>query len=142
MTVDGNRYRHMIEEYLSHELEDLNREKIWFQQDGATPHTARETMDVLKEMFPHRIISRFGDVPWPPRSPDLSALDFFLWGYLKEKVYNDNPNTLQEIKLIIIQEISRITPEVLRKVMDNVIERVHSCLNNFGRHLKDVIFHT
>ncbi|XP_075164295.1 uncharacterized protein LOC142236896 [Haematobia irritans] len=35
---------------------------------------------------------------WPPRSPDLTAPDFFLWGYLKDKVYVNNPQTLQQLK--------------------------------------------
>ena len=76
------------------QLEDLNMQNLWFQQDGATPHTARETMAILRAAFPGRLISRFGDVPWPPRSPDLTPPDFFLWGYLKGKVYINMPNTL------------------------------------------------
>ena len=79
-TVNGNRYKQMLQEYLFHEMEDMNTENIWFQQDGATAYTARETIDMLRTHFPNRVISRFGDVPWPPRSPDLSPLDFFLWG--------------------------------------------------------------
>jgi len=40
-------------------------------------------MSVLREMFPQHVISRGGDVPWPARSPDLSAYDYFLWGISK-----------------------------------------------------------
>ncbi|CAH1644860.1 unnamed protein product [Spodoptera littoralis] len=40
-----------------------------FQQDGATCHTARATMDQLRELFPQKLISCFGDTAWPPRSP-------------------------------------------------------------------------
>ena len=69
-TVNGNRYRQMLQKYLFHEMEDMNTENIWFQQDGATAHTARETMDMLRTHFPNRVISRFGDVSWPPRSSD------------------------------------------------------------------------
>lgn len=142
VTVNGNRYRQMLQEYFFPEVEDMNTENIWFQQDGATAHTARETMDMLRMNFPQRVISRFGDVPWPPRSPDLSPLDFFLWGYLKGKVYIDKPNTLQELKLKIIQEISRITPDMLSAVMNSVIKRARLCLTNNGNHLKNIIFHT
>ena len=49
---------------------------MWFQQDGATAHTANESMTIVRNMFPGYLISRFGDVPWPPRSPDLSTCDF------------------------------------------------------------------
>ncbi|GFU14906.1 uncharacterized protein TNCV_3386901 [Trichonephila clavipes] len=55
----------------------------WFQQDGATCHAARATIDLLKDTFGDRLISRFGPVNWPPRSCDLTPLDYFLWGYVK-----------------------------------------------------------
>jgi hypothetical protein len=51
-----------------------------------------------------RVISRFGDIPWPPRSPDLSTCDFFLWGYLKSRVYAHNPLTLADLKETVKQE--------------------------------------
>ncbi|KZC12021.1 hypothetical protein WN55_04042 [Dufourea novaeangliae] len=60
---------------------------MWFQQDSATCHTSRETMALLHETFPGRVVSRSGDQNWPPRSYDLTPLDFFLWGFLKSKVY-------------------------------------------------------
>jgi len=56
---------------------------VWFQQDGATAHTARASMSVLREMFPQHVISRGGDIPWPACSNDLSACDNFLWGISK-----------------------------------------------------------
>jgi len=55
-----------------------NMQNVYFQQDGATPHTTRLSMDVVRRMFPGRVISRFGDIPWPPRSPDLTTCDFFV----------------------------------------------------------------
>ena len=64
---------------------------MWFQQDGAMAHTIRATMDLLRQHFPNRIISKNGDVRWPPFSPDLTVPDFFLLGYLKDKVYANNP---------------------------------------------------
>ena len=73
-------YRHMIQEYLLLQLKNLDMQNLWFQQDGATPHTARETMAILRAAFPGRSISRVGEVPWPPRSPDLTPPDFFPWG--------------------------------------------------------------
>ena len=96
VTVTGERYRSMITEFLIPELERQNVHHTWFQQDGATAHTARETMTLLKDCFPNRLISRFGDIPWPPRSPDLTPCDFFLWGYLKSRVYVSNPTNLLE----------------------------------------------
>jgi hypothetical protein len=70
-------------------------------------------------MFPQHVISRFGDVEWSPRSPDLSACDFFLWGYLMKKVYAHRPHTIQQLKDCIREEIQEIPVNMLRKVMDN-----------------------
>ncbi|GFW08612.1 uncharacterized protein TNCV_2776331 [Trichonephila clavipes] len=77
-----------IPEWNNHDVQEL-----WFQQDGATCHTARATIDLLKDTFGDRLISRFGPVNWPPRSCDLTPLDYFLWGYVKSLVYADKPQT-------------------------------------------------
>ncbi|GFT82112.1 hypothetical protein TNCV_3910391 [Trichonephila clavipes] len=45
-----------------------------------------------------RLISRFGPVNWPPRSCDLTPLDYFLWGYVKSLVYADKPQTLGHLE--------------------------------------------
>ncbi|GFV76309.1 putative DD41D transposase [Trichonephila clavipes] len=58
---------------------------------NGTCHTARATIDLLKDTFGERLISRFGRVNWPPRSCDLTPLDYFLWGYVKSLVYADKP---------------------------------------------------
>ncbi|GFY35948.1 hypothetical protein TNCV_4843201 [Trichonephila clavipes] len=72
VTVNGDRYRE------SHDVQEL-----WFQQDGATCHTARATINLLKDTFGDRLMSRFRPLNWPPRSCDLTPLDYFLWGYVK-----------------------------------------------------------
>ncbi|GFW47665.1 high mobility group-T protein [Trichonephila clavipes] len=69
------RYEHSMEEY--------RRSELWFQQDGATCHTARATIDLLKDTFGDHLISRFGPVNWPPRSCDLTPLDYFFVGLCK-----------------------------------------------------------
>ena len=139
-TVTGSIYRQMIQEYMLPQLDDLGMQNMWFQQDGATPHTARETMAILTEAFPGRLISRNGDISWPPRSPDLTPPDFFLWGYLKGKVYINKPNTLQELKNNIIAEINGITADVLQNVTENTVKSIRMCIVNDGKHLEDIIF--
>ncbi|GFU73750.1 DUF4817 domain-containing protein [Trichonephila clavipes] len=83
VTVNGDRYRAMITNFFIPELNNHDVQELWFQQDGATCHTARATMDLLKDTFGDRLISRFGPVKWPPRSCDLTPLDYFLWGCVK-----------------------------------------------------------
>ncbi|GFV62488.1 transposable element Tcb1 transposase [Trichonephila clavipes] len=79
VTVNGDRYRAMITNFFIPELNNHDVQELWFQQDGATCHTARATIDLLKDTFGDRLILRFGPVNWPPRSCDLTPLDYFLW---------------------------------------------------------------
>ncbi|GFV73374.1 uncharacterized protein TNCV_3388911 [Trichonephila clavipes] len=81
----------MITNFFITELNNHNVQELWFQQDGATCHTARATIDLLKDTFGDRLISCFGPVNWPPRSCDLTPLDYFLW------VYADKPQTLDHL---------------------------------------------
>ena len=91
VSVNGLRYRTMINEFLWPELKDMDVDDVYYQQDSATCYTSGETIDVLREKFPFRMISRNGDYNWPPISCDSTPLDFFLWGYVKDKVYADAP---------------------------------------------------
>ncbi|GFX37839.1 hypothetical protein TNCV_1822961 [Trichonephila clavipes] len=68
----------MITNFFIPELNNHDVQELWFQQDGTTFHTARATIDLLKDTFGDRLISRFGPVNWPPRSCDLTPLDYFL----------------------------------------------------------------
>ncbi|GFW56575.1 DUF4817 domain-containing protein [Trichonephila clavipes] len=78
VTVNGDRYRAMITNFFIPELNNHDVQKLWFQQDGVTCHTARAPIDLLKDTFGDRLISRFGPVNWPARSCDLTPLDCFL----------------------------------------------------------------
>jgi len=114
----------------------INLNTIWFQQDGATCHTSRETMDFLRQHFPRRLISLRGDIEWPPWSLDLSPCDYFLRGYLKARVYINKLRTLEELSENITREIQRM----FERSMDNFATRLQECLDKNGCHLTDVIF--
>ena len=75
-------------------VQHLDLHDMWLQQDGATCHTARVTMDLLRGEFAEHFISRSGPVNWQPRSCDLTPLDYFLWGYVKSHVYTDKPGSI------------------------------------------------
>jgi hypothetical protein len=84
VTVTSDWYVHMVNEFLLPELcrRGMDIATFWFQQDGATAHTARQSMNTLRTMFEHRIIPRYGDISWPARSVGPSACDFFSWGWM------------------------------------------------------------
>jgi len=132
----------MLNNFLRPELQKrgVNMREMWFQQDGATAHTARVSMEVVRRMFPQHVISRFGDVSWPPRSPDLLICNFFLWGYLKSRVYTNRSRTIEELKLSIRQETAALPQKMLERAMQDFEERLRMCVRQEGRHLTDIIF--
>lgn len=107
---------------------------MWFQQDGATCHTAEATLDVLRPVFEDRIISRRADVVWPPRSCDL-------WGALKDKCYADKPETIDALKDNIREAIGEIQLHTIDNVLKNWTDRVGYCMASRGSHLNEIIFH-
>ncbi|GFX33683.1 transposable element Tc3 transposase [Trichonephila clavipes] len=123
VTVNGDWYRAMVTNFFILELNNHDAQELWFQQDGATCHTARDTIDLLKHTFGDRLISRFGLVIWPPRSCDLTPLDYFLWGYVKSLVYADKPQTLDHLEDNIRLVIADIRPQMLEKVIENWTSR-------------------
>ncbi|GFS58100.1 transposable element Tc1 transposase [Trichonephila clavipes] len=114
----------MITYFFIPELNNHDVQELWFQQDGATCHTAHATIDLLKDTFGDRLISRFGPVNWPPRSCDLTPLDYFLWGYVKSLVYADKPQTLDHLEDNIRRVIADIRPQMLEKVIENWTSRL------------------
>ena len=140
VTVNGERYRAMLTDFFFPEFDDIDGDDLYFQQDGATCHTSGETMDLLRGKFGEAIISRNGPFNWPPRSCDLTPLDYFLWGYVKSKVYANNPSTIQELETNIRATIAAIPLEMLHRVIENWTERIEACKKSRGGHLADILF--
>jgi len=112
VTVNSELYAAMLQKFLQPRMEKIVENEalgdVWFQQDGATAHTARMSLDVLRRMFPGRLVSLRGDLQWHAKSPDLSICDFFLWGHLKERVFRSHPHTLPQLTEQIIAEVMAI----------------------------------
>lgn len=112
---------------------------IIFQQDGATPHYFRQVREYLNEIYTDRWIGRRGSIEWPARSPDLTPMDFFLWGYLKSKVYETEPLTTDVLKNRIRNECANITPQILRNVRSEFENRLFYCQEVMGEHFEHLL---
>lgn len=110
-----------------------------FQQDGAPPHYALAVRAYLDYEFPERWIGRRGSIEWPARSPDLSPLDFFLWGHLKSIVYKTPPANLAELRQRIVDECAKITPESLQNVRAGFEMRLYHCQTALGQQFEHLI---
>ncbi|GFW99043.1 transposable element Tc3 transposase [Trichonephila clavipes] len=140
VTVNGDRYRAMITNFFIPELNNHDVQELWFQQDGVTCHTARATIELLKDTFGDRLISRFGPVNWPPRSCDLTPLDYFLWYYVKSLVYAYKPQTLDHLEDNIRRVIADIRPQVLEKVIENWTFRLDYIRASRGYPMPEIMF--
>ena len=141
VTVNGYGYRAMLNEFLFTKIKEEDFANIWFQQDGATCHTNEATLDVLRPVFEDRIISRRADVVWQPRSCDLTPLDYYLWGAVKDKYYADKPETIDVLKDNIREAIGEIELHTIDNVFKNWTDRVHYRMPSRGSHLNEIIFH-
>ena len=68
VSFTGAAYHDLLRKHVVPALQDLAVpfEKVWFQQDGATPHTTTAVLEYLQQIFPRKLISRGGDISWPP----------------------------------------------------------------------------
>lgn len=134
-TINAERYRTIILDNFLNQLDDVELTTGYFQQDGATAHTSRETLLYLEQFFHGRLISRG---LWPPRSPDLTSCDSFLFAHLKNKIYRNRLHTLEELQEAILGEIQHLNNnvEILRNVSNNMKRRVHLCIEHDGQHFE------
>ena len=117
-----------IKNYVN-QLTDDELTTRYYQQDGATCHTSNASMQEIESFFQDRIISKNF---WPPRSPDLTPADFFLWGLLNGKVYKNTPRIIEQLKDAIRQEIQTVNVDTLGKVFHNLQKRIQVCLDVKG----------
>lgn len=97
--VSGDSYMRMLQTKVVPALIEVGF-PLYFQQDGAPPHWTTQVRQYLNDIFPERWIGRSGPIAWAPRSPDLTPLDFFLWGYLKHKVYQHRLVDVEDLMVI------------------------------------------
>ena len=86
----------------------------------------------LNQKFDDRWIGRGGPISWAPRSPDLTPLDFFLWGHVKSNVYKTTVEDINDLKTRIIEEIQAINKKTLHNVFLEVEKRLNFCIKVHG----------
>ena len=117
------------------------RRRMWFQQDGAPPHYSREAREFLNERFPNRWIGRGGPVAWPPRSPDLTPLDFFFWGTMKDLVYATPVETEEDLvgRIVDAAAVTAEMPGVFNNVRRSLAARFTRCVQVNGDHFEHLL---
>lgn len=143
---DGNSSGITFLDFLENEfpllLEDIPleiRRIMWLQMDGAPPHFFVGVRRFLHVHFRNRWIGRNGSTEWPPRSPDLTPPDFFLWGYVKDHVFKSPPTTAENMKERIRGAFHNVSPQMLVNVGKNFEKRVRLCLQSDGHHFEHLL---
>jgi hypothetical protein len=107
-------YRYRVS---GHALTVHQEGSIHFQQDGLPLRYLGEAHEYLSTRFPGRWIGRVALVSWPPRPPDLTNLGFFLWGFVKDRVFLPTlPANVVELRTRIIATVEEMTSEMLRSL--------------------------
>jgi hypothetical protein len=135
-TVSSDRYVNDILNPFFNQLTAEVRQHGYFQQENARAHMANTDMVATREVFEDRIISRG---LWPPRHPDLSFCDSYLWENLKGKVYKNNTHTSEALQNEITRVIGSIKMDQLQKVSRNLLMRCEACVQAEGGHFQHLL---
>lgn len=137
--LNSDYYLNFLREDLNILLEDIDletRRSMWYQHDGAPPHYGRIVRDYLNQAFPDRWIGRASDtILWPPRSPDLTPLDFYLWGTLKNMVYANPINSREEL-IQKITEAAQYLKNRPAQLNGQIRTRLNLCIEKDGSHFE------
>lgn len=134
--LNAVRYKELIEPYVLDIVDNtplIIMRDLWWQQDGAPPHNGRNVTRFLNEQFPNQWIGNQGVVLWPARSPDLSPLDYFLWGYLKNRLFKNTPNDINILRANLLTEIRGIRARVIQRAVTGTLRRrLQKCIQVQG----------
>ena len=141
--VNGATYLEMLETFVFPAVSRVYQRygpifhDIWWMQDGAPCHRSRIVTRALQGRFENRFVSLNQDIEWPPRSPDLTPCDFFLWGYLKQKVFRTPPENVVTLRRRIVDASNELREQrnFIRDSFNAMERKAHVCIAKNGRHV-------
>lgn len=124
---------------LLQQVDEATRQNFWLQHDGAPPHFQEHVRIFLNNWKENKWIGRGGPVAWPARSPDLTPLDFYLWGYVKDDVFSIAPTNRENMKGRIREAFRNVRIATLQAVQQNFVRRLHLCIQQEGRTFEHLL---
>ena len=128
-------YKHLLQETLRCTSEEF-QPWIIFQQDGAPPHWVSDVCLFLDLTFTNRWIGRDGPTPWTPRSPDITPLNSFYGGYVKDKVFSTPVPDITNLKARITDAFATITEDMLENTWKGIYYRLDVLRATKGAHVE------
>ena len=120
-------------EHFGDQFDNDHFRRLWWARNGAPPRTLVIVRNLLVEIFQNRVIALHHDPEWPARSPDLTPCDFFLWGYMKNKVFSTPPATVEVIRERIQQEFGELRRNraMVRRAVRHMEKRATLCIERW-----------
>lgn len=141
--INGESYLQLLRDILPDLLDNVPlaiADNLIYQQDGAPAHYSRIVRNWLDDHFSDRWIGRRGPTEWPPRSPDLTPLDFYAWGFMKGYVYEKEIESLAELKQRIETAAVKLQENLSGINLCAAIRRRYSlCLLQNGDHMENFL---
>jgi Helix-turn-helix domain (DUF4817) len=140
--LNSQRYLQILQNHVEPFIEDIPInlvQGLFFQHDGAPPHCAGIINNYLNEQFGENWMANQGPIQWPARSPDLTPLDFFLWGKIKDLTYKQPFNNRRELEDAVLGAFNEIQPLELINATKGVRKRCRICLEQNGRQFEHLL---
>lgn len=137
--LNGDSYLQFLRYELPILLEEVPlyiRQRMLFQHDGCPAHFAVNVRDFLNTTYPDKWIGRGSIFPWPPRSPDLTCLDFYLWGRVKDIVFTVKPTTRDNLIERIRNCLQTLSMAEVETAVLSTQERMQKCIENDGKQFE------
>ena len=137
--LNGNTYEAFLRNELPGLLEDIPlmiRSQMYFQHDGA-----QHVRNFLNESFPNCWLGRGGAVAWPPRSPDLTPLDYYLWGHMKTLEYETKVDSRAALRDRIFEAAEHISnhPDIIASATQSLLMHAENCIAAGGGHFEQLL---
>ena len=107
-----------------------------FQQDGAKAHTANKSL-LAFENWGIRIIQ---PCHWPPNSPDLNPLDYFVWNEVAKRMPKKKFSNRQQLESSVKKAIKEIPLEMVQESIKKFLPRVLAVEKNLGGRINRKLF--
>jgi hypothetical protein len=112
------------------------RARMYFQHEGAPPRISRHATQYLNQHFHGSWTGRGGPQNRPQRPLDLIFLDFHMWEYMIDVVYEHKVGTHENIIRRTSDAATRINDrDTLRRITRSVVKRARMCLEGGGGYL-------
>ena len=132
-TVDHVRYIHEVLPVARKFGNKVFGNNWTFQQDGARPHTHKETQDWCSTNLPSFIDKE----RWPPNSPDLNPLDYSIWNEFAQSVNWKKVTSKKTLIIELKRAVKAIRPDVVRESCASWTNRLYRLSKNNGEYLRD-----